>query len=896
MHTDPTTALRLSLLAEAAADRGDALIGICARARYQRAQILTERGRLAPALELIESARAAWCAAGDELAALGTDLGQMQVLDDLGRHADAVDVGERLLRDLDRRISLTGDPEAGRIHATAIENLGVAYGLTGQHEAALAAYAQAGREYQALGFGVETARPFANRGVELVALGRPREALADFAAATEIFAAAGDRLFAAQCQGDTAHAHRLLGEVVAALRLLEPARRTLAELGAGAEAARVEIALAETYLAAGLPAEARVVAEQATTTTVQAGMTHDTAAARFLIALADLARGQSQTAAAELNRAAALFASVDDRQALARVLLAQSEVADQGGHTDRALDLLAGAQEALERGGWLIPLTWAYLRQADLLDATADVTASLDRAAVLVTELRLPELSYQYELRASRLARRLGDTDEAIRRFERAIEVQQQSIGALPDHVLLTAFRAERLAANTELVDLLVELGRDLERASVLADQAKAQTLIGLQSDAIGPGTRLTHPDDDLARTFAELNANYLAMHQAIEPTKRSSLVERSEQLESRLNALRLRHLDADVLTLGVGGANHTPAPSARHPQLAYLVSGLDILAFVHSKNTVTVRRLSGALPQVHRLLDELSDQWNRARLSLGLGLGYQDQLLRTTRDSLERLHDCLILPVEDLLDPLADGLLIVPHGPMGAVPFPALFDGGRYLTERWALQMGPTLATAPASDRPIDLDGPALIVAVADAYIPSVRAEAETVGRYATHSVTLVDGDATAARFTGAVPGATLVHLACHGVFQASNPLFSRLRLGDRWLTSAEVVHLDLAGALVVLSACESGAHGRAAEPVGLGWAFLAAGASGVVVSQWPVHDEATLFTMAEFYCGLRSGLPPSYALRVAQMRTADQFPHPYFWAPFSYVTSISSDKKVVS
>ncbi len=99
-----------------------------------------------------------------------------------------------------------------------------------------------------------------------------------------------------------------------------------------------------------------------------------------------------------------------------------------------------------------------------------------------------------------------------------------------------------------------------------------------------------------------------------------------------------------------------------------------------------------------------------------------------------------------------------------------------------------------------------------------------------------------------------------------------------------------------MVLSACESGVHGRAAEPVGLGWAFLAAGASGVVVSQWPVDDQATLTMMAEFYRRLGAGLAPSHALRAAQLHTAEQHPHPYFWAPFSYVTSAATDRRAES
>ena len=85
--------------------------------------------------------------------------------------------------------------------------------------------------------------------------------------------------------------------------------------------------------------------------------------------------------------------------------------------------------------------------------------------------------------------------------------------------------------------------------------------------------------------------------------------------------------------------------------------------------------------------------------------------------------------------------------------------------------------------------------------------------------------------------------------------------------------------GALVVLSACESGSHGRRAEPVGIGWAFLAAGAAGVLVSHWPVDDAATATLMSALYEHLSAGEPPDSALRLAQLHAAEFQPHPFYW-----------------
>jgi CHAT domain-containing protein len=127
-------------------------------------------------------------------------------------------------------------------------------------------------------------------------------------------------------------------------------------------------------------------------------------------------------------------------------------------------------------------------------------------------------------------------------------------------------------------------------------------------------------------------------------------------------------------------------------------------------------------------------------------------------------------------------------------------------------------------------------------------------------------------------------VHLACHGLFRADNPMFSSLKLHDGWLTAAEVMRLDLAGALVTLSACESGRNEVFAgdEPIGLTRAFLGVGASTLVVSLWLVQDEATALLMEKYYERLRGNMGPAEALRAAQLAIMDEYPHPYYWAPF--------------
>ena len=221
--------------------------------------------------------------------------------------------------------------------------------------------------------------------------------------------------------------------------------------------------------------------------------------------------------------------------------------------------------------------------------------------------------------------------------------------------------------------------------------------------------------------------------------------------------------------------------------------------------------------------------------------------------------------------------LRVVPHGLVGQVPFHALFDGERYLVERFAVCVVPTLGPGTP---PVTVGRPALVVSVADEGIPAADDEAArvaTVLAWGDHSVRLLSGKwANASAVTASMSGAGIVHLACHAVFRPENPLFSRLRLADRWLTASEIVQLDLPATLVTVSACDSGRAQSSAESIGLGWAFLAAGAAGVIVSQWAVDDETARELMVRFYEELETGAAPSTALRRAQLDIATNRPHP--------------------
>jgi CHAT domain-containing protein len=112
-----------------------------------------------------------------------------------------------------------------------------------------------------------------------------------------------------------------------------------------------------------------------------------------------------------------------------------------------------------------------------------------------------------------------------------------------------------------------------------------------------------------------------------------------------------------------------------------------------------------------------------------------------------------------------------------------------------------------------------------------------------------------------------------------------------DGYLTAREIGELKLDADLVVLSACDTGLGRlvRGEGVVGLAHSFLSAGARGLVMSLWPVSDDATVKLMTMFYKELeRAGSPAVALARVkrAFMRgdAGAAFKDPVFWAPFVY------------
>ena len=107
-----------------------------------------------------------------------------------------------------------------------------------------------------------------------------------------------------------------------------------------------------------------------------------------------------------------------------------------------------------------------------------------------------------------------------------------------------------------------------------------------------------------------------------------------------------------------------------------------------------------------------------------------------------------------------------------------------------------------------------------------------------------------------------------------------------DGILTAKEISFMDLRKTdLVVLSACQTALGEITGEGVfGLQRGFKKAGVRTIIMSLWPVDDNATLLMMTEFYTNLTKGMTKREAFLTAQnkVKTTEGFENPRYWAAF--------------
>jgi CHAT domain-containing protein len=611
-------------------------------------------------------------------------------------------------------------------------------------------------------------------------------------------------------------------------------------------------------------------------------------------------RLQTDTAMAKMQRAAELFTWFGDQEFAAGALGVVGEALLRDGAPApgyaavyHALALLRPYPASLWRHNVLLVLSRSAARDGYLLAALA---VENEDAVAAGAGIRAASV---VEARASR-ARRLmiaGDrvsARAAILDARRAlVTVPAGSARQQLGHELDLAVASEIMTSEADrarrLIDSALSFFAPLPYSAKSMEALVARAAVGIAQGDVGSATG--------ALQRAEMIFDSTRMHSA-RPERSSPMLLQARRVFDDLLMLAVRAGDTRYALVIADQRRQAFAPWAR-PGEGRQTTPKDktLIEFGLIGDTLLTWVLRGAdTCFVRATVDEqrLESKIEEARSGLELGASAE-----TLHPLLGRLFDLLLAPVESHLGPAGSDVVIVADGPLGDIPFAALWDVKRreYVVARYATQLVPTLGDVRVADT---TRGPAAnVLFVADPRLegrafPTLSPLAGAVEevRFASTlyptATTLGGAKADSANIVAALGTAELFHFAGHAILDDADPDRSYLAVRPHGLGAKAIAHLDLHRLqLVVLSACETvrSPDRRAGGFAGFADAFLAAGARGVIGSLWSVDDTETRQLMEAFYLAYRRDTSAPRALRAAQLSILGAgVSSPRAWAGFRY------------
>ena len=482
---------------------------------------------------------------------------------------------------------------------------------------------------------------------------------------------------------------------------------------------------------------------------------------------------------------------------------------------------------------------WGHLsRLYELEERYAESLQLTRRATFAAQQVNAPESLYQWEWQSGRLLRKLGNVDDAIGAYRRAVRTLQSirpelavSYGA-PQ----TSFRETIGPVYFELVDLL------LQRAASLQDPSQ-----------VGPYLIEARDSVELFKA-AELRDYF-----------------RDDCVDTALS--KVTQLETVAKTAVVVYPILLPD---RIELLASLPNGL-------KRILVPV----GA--------EALTQEVRQFRLRL------EKRTTREFLPHAQKLYDWLIRPLEaDLAAFSIDTLVFVPDGALRTIPMAALYDGKQFLIAKYAVAITPSLSLS--DPRPIKRDQmKVLAVGVTEAVqgfsaLPNVSAELEAL-QSLLGSKTLVNREFLAANFEKTLKEEqfSIVHVASHGEFgnDVENTFLltfdDKLSL-DRLNQMVGVFRFrDDPLELLTLSACDTAA-GDDRAALGLAGIAIKAGARSALATLWNINDEAAVDLVVDFYRELKNPvISRAVALQRAQLKLIEnpRYEHPGYWSAFLMINN---------
>lgn len=897
-RVDTQKALRLAEAALAIATRlrSPALLGQCWRTQ---ANALYFRGQHRAAVETHEKALGLFRELGNQSELARTLSASIQPLILLGEHERAHQAAAQA-----REIFSREDNHRRLAHLEI--NVGNIFHRQDRFDEAMACYDRGYQTYLGLEDAEGMAVAMHNSAVSLICLNDFPRALATYQRSRELSEQHGMPLLVAQADYNIAYLYFFRGEYSRAITMLRAVREACPKVGDCYHHALTYLDLSEIYLELNLSSEAAEMAQEATKRFDELGMGYESAKALTFLAIALSQQGKGFLAAELFEKARGMFVREQNRVWPWLTDLYRAVILFNEGRLFEARRLCSAAFEffrssALPSKAVLCQLLLAQLalRAGEHAKARSDCSEAISR----LSGVESPALGFQAHCLMGQIEEAAGNPQGAYGSYQSARDTLESLRSHLRGEELKIAFMKNKLEVYEALVELcLARNGKGAgEEAFTYMEQAKSRSLMDLLFSARQVAPVEDSGQSQLVRKVRslreELNWYYHRIEQehlrdeAPSPQRIQKLQEQTRSREDEF--LRALHeLPAsEPESLGIRPSTPVTLSGLR----AALPAGAALVEYFAVRDRFFAALVTGdslqVLPltpvsRVRNLLHLLQFQLSKFRLGPEYMATFARPLHEATLAHLQELHRELLAP---LLQVWQGGhVVIVPHGILHYVPFHALHDGRQYLLDACTVSYAPSATIyALCHNRPANTDGPSLILGAPDLKAPYVLEEVQSVARAIPQPDLFVGEKANVQTLKEKGPRCRLIHIAAHGHFREDNPMFSGIQLGTSYLSLYDLYHLQLPAELVTLSGCATGLNVVAAgdELLGLVRGLLCAGAQSLLLTLWEVHDRSTAQFMSLFYANFARLGNKSAALREAMIELRQQYPHPYFWAPFLLV-----------
>jgi tetratricopeptide (TPR) repeat protein len=710
--------------------------------------------------------------------------------------------------------------------------------------------------------------------------------------ARSIFEALNDRHRLARLDANLSHAYHRLNRFDLVLRFAERAMPALDVAGdqEGYFAALTNSAAALTLMNDFEEAERRYV--RALEIAEKMGLSVWVLSCRYNLAFLLYLRGNSAEALTEIHLLRSSYEGAGDRRQVCQCFLNEAEILLEIGDVEGAIEAACGA-EGLARslglnletgkslffqavaarrlngssdsGPFLGEATRCFQQERnDVWTAVAKLQVALVRGEWGDGEALAEAMTARALLQDSGLPNRLALADVVIGRIRKARGDGEGS---------LEAFRSalsESRQGRSEWMQF--HAAHQLGTLLVPTEPAEAlQHLLTAEKRLDSLWSRLG--SDDLKIAFLNDRENvYTPLVRLASEQSPQSALELSERARSRVLRERLGSLAMDAGALA-------SSLSTNEIVVEYFVADPDLFVFTITREGVECRRQENAIPELQALIENFERHIKSCSVSWEQLAAARKHQRLTAETHLRELYRILIEPIASRL---RRRVVVVPHGLLHRVPFPALWTGSRYLIDDHEVAYSPS---ADLYCRPAPASGSDSAVFIAFSGAQKTTAEDEVREAAAKVPGSLVFVDPSMPEFTEVfkTPHA-LVHIAGHAGIDTIGGRLSWIETAQGRLTNRDLSNLSIRANTIVITGCQTARRSilPGDEWQGLMRSFYLAGASAVVSALWDIRDESA----RRFSSGFYDRFLHTDVLTAGQagMQSARGWQdHPYFWAGFS-------------